>query len=553
MNYTKFLLGLVFLCFSTLSFGQTKPQQLDPCEDADGNPVIGCTIMSTLDGKYEEFMLDSIFCIGNDQHQIYLPVQNVSIASYTKVISGGCTGSSVEAISDFKVVGDSILLVQGTDTLGFLVAELASKLGLVIATDTILVAGEQLLQTCILSGVNVLSCDSNLIQNIAPNFRDSLKNYGCLDGQELVWRDALNDFVCEYDTICKPSYAQIDTCNFANILTTYAGSNIISTDTTIQCFCNCNLTSSDLAVVKTENLVNDTANASGGFIYTLTATNTSGLDEPNAVVTDILPTGINYVADDQGTYNPATGVWTVGALTNGQSKVLNITVATDFTNSSFSVSNTATITGDNPDASIINNTSTVGNTVIACNEDDLTVVSATGVLGTGGGLIIATNGGNASALGDSTYFAWDATLSNGLVIRIEGTKCFPFIPALNSFLTNYNEANHVTTNNGCGNTTLNNDITITLPVTTSCFELGMFDLDNSAGELISSITPSAQSYINVSGTAILNGSGDTLSPTGDNANGNLKWTNPVTTISFTQERSGVGAAIQIKNFKICCN
>jgi uncharacterized repeat protein (TIGR01451 family) len=48
-------------------------------------------------------------------------------------------------------------------------------------------------------------------------------------------------------------------------------------------------------------------------------------------VTDQLPAGLTYVSDDptQGTYDPVTGVWTVGAIANGGSATLEIGVELD--------------------------------------------------------------------------------------------------------------------------------------------------------------------------------------------------------------------------------
>jgi uncharacterized repeat protein (TIGR01451 family) len=48
----------------------------------------------------------------------------------------------------------------------------------------------------------------------------------------------------------------------------------------------------------------------------------------NVVVTDTLPAGLAFVSaapPTQGTFNSATGVWTVGALANGQTAVLQLT------------------------------------------------------------------------------------------------------------------------------------------------------------------------------------------------------------------------------------
>ena len=48
-------------------------------------------------------------------------------------------------------------------------------------------------------------------------------------------------------------------------------------------------------------------------------------------VTDLLPTGLNYVSNtaSHGSYNPTTGIWTVGTLANGAYATLTIRVKVD--------------------------------------------------------------------------------------------------------------------------------------------------------------------------------------------------------------------------------
>lgn len=62
-------------------------------------------------------------------------------------------------------------------------------------------------------------------------------------------------------------------------------------------------------------------------VYTLTVTNESDVAATGVEVTEQLPAGVEYVSDDSaGAYANATGIWTVGDLAKGESKILKITV-----------------------------------------------------------------------------------------------------------------------------------------------------------------------------------------------------------------------------------
>ena len=72
---------------------------------------------------------------------------------------------------------------------------------------------------------------------------------------------------------------------------------------------------------------------------------------------DLLPAGLTFVASipSQGTYNPASGIWTVGGVANGSSAVLTIRATVVSPNPT---TNTATIThSDQFDPNTANNTS----------------------------------------------------------------------------------------------------------------------------------------------------------------------------------------------------
>jgi uncharacterized repeat protein (TIGR01451 family) len=81
--------------------------------------------------------------------------------------------------------------------------------------------------------------------------------------------------------------------------------------------------------------------------FMLTARNNGPNNASNVRVVDRLPSGLNFVSSTSsaGSYNPATGVWTIGNLNNGGGATLQI-VAT--LNGANPVENVATIVGDSP-------------------------------------------------------------------------------------------------------------------------------------------------------------------------------------------------------------
>lgn len=89
------------------------------------------------------------------------------------------------------------------------------------------------------------------------------------------------------------------------------------------------------------------------FLLTAKNNNTDYTDE-NVIVTDILPSGYEYVSStaSQGTYDPLTGQWSVGTLQPQEEETLELTVrivdGADYLN-------VATISGANPDDNPENN------------------------------------------------------------------------------------------------------------------------------------------------------------------------------------------------------
>ncbi|ANB18193.1 Hypothetical protein I596_2181 [Dokdonella koreensis DS-123] len=113
--------------------------------------------------------------------------------------------------------------------------------------------------------------------------------------------------------------------------------------------------SADIGILKTVD--NAVPNVGSNVTYTLTVTNHGPSDATGVEVTDNLPAGVSFVsaAPSQGSYDSASGVWVVGALANGASVTLAITVQVDQPGP---ITNTATVTAqDQFDPNPTNNSS----------------------------------------------------------------------------------------------------------------------------------------------------------------------------------------------------
>ena len=88
--------------------------------------------------------------------------------------------------------------------------------------------------------------------------------------------------------------------------------------------------------------------------WTVTVTNHGPDTAVDAYVIDKLPKGLIYQTDDsQGKYNPDTGYWTIGNLTNGARAVLNIKTLVNITNAT--ITNVAVVNSSTPDNNTENN------------------------------------------------------------------------------------------------------------------------------------------------------------------------------------------------------
>ncbi|MFC8734428.1 hypothetical protein ACFT5B_18390 [Luteimicrobium sp. NPDC057192] len=102
--------------------------------------------------------------------------------------------------------------------------------------------------------------------------------------------------------------------------------------------------------------------------FVITATNHGPSAATAVTIRDTLPAGLTFVsATGDGTFNPSTSIWTVGALANGQAATLTLTVRGD-TNGTFT--NVASLASSSPqDTNSDNNTGTATLSVVDPTAD----------------------------------------------------------------------------------------------------------------------------------------------------------------------------------------
>lgn len=112
----------------------------------------------------------------------------------------------------------------------------------------------------------------------------------------------------------------------------------------------------DLQVVKSASTL--TPDVGDTIVFTIVATNNGPSNATGVQVTDNVPSGFTLLSSSttSGTYNPNSGIWTIGSLNNGSNTTLTVTVKV---NNTGNYTNTATITGTQTDNNSNNNTSSV--------------------------------------------------------------------------------------------------------------------------------------------------------------------------------------------------
>ena len=113
----------------------------------------------------------------------------------------------------------------------------------------------------------------------------------------------------------------------------------------------------DLVTVKTLASLTATPNEGDTVTYEITVTNNGAANASSVTLTDTLPTGLTATAANGtatvGTYDAATGLWSIGSLINGASAVLTIEGIVDAGQGGNTITNTlaAPASGDQPDPS----------------------------------------------------------------------------------------------------------------------------------------------------------------------------------------------------------
>jgi uncharacterized repeat protein (TIGR01451 family) len=107
----------------------------------------------------------------------------------------------------------------------------------------------------------------------------------------------------------------------------------------------------------TKSVDDSTPNEGQTLAYSLSVTNSGPDNATNVVVADVLPAGLTFVSASStvGTYASSTGDWTVGALANGASALLDITVTVNSSTAGQTITNSASVDGSENDSVAENN------------------------------------------------------------------------------------------------------------------------------------------------------------------------------------------------------
>ena len=179
----------------------------------------------------------------------------------------------------------------------------------------------------------------------------------------------------------------------------------------------------DLAVAKT---VDDPAPTQGSTVaYTVTVSNEGDTAATGVELTDVLPGGLQFVsaAPSTGSYDPATGVWTVGSIGAGTSATLGITA--DVTGSGTITNTVAVAAVDQADIDATNDTASID---INATVPDLSAIKSADVTGpvSAGDVITYTIEITNSGTADQTDIEVDDALPPGTAYVAESTSVAGF-------------------------------------------------------------------------------------------------------------------------------
>ncbi len=137
-----------------------------------------------------------------------------------------------------------------------------------------------------------------------------------------------------------------------------------------------NITSADIFVAQAElavvskTVTDETPKEGQSIVYTITVQNNGPDNAPNTQLTDVLPVGLTYKssAQDVGSYDSGSGIWSIGTLANGTRAVLEIYAQVNADVGSATVTNaTGIITSDIDDDVSGNNSASVSIRIYEAN------------------------------------------------------------------------------------------------------------------------------------------------------------------------------------------
>ncbi|MHA3789177.1 PKD domain-containing protein [Flavobacterium hauense] len=181
---------------------------------------------------------------------------------------------------------------------------------------------------------------------------------------------------------------------------------------------------SDLSLTKTVN--NPTPLVGSQVIFTVTVTNAGPNNTTGVIVTDLLPTGYTYVSSTttQGGYITGTGVWTVGAMANGASEILQVTATVNPTGPYINTAEVTTSSQPDPDSTVNNGVTT---------EDDYASVTTVPV-GTAADLSLTKTVNNPIPV-VGTLVTFSVTVSNAGPQSTSGVTVTDLLPAGYTFVS----------------------------------------------------------------------------------------------------------------------
>ena len=130
----------------------------------------------------------------------------------------------------------------------------------------------------------------------------------------------------------------------------------------------------DLSILKIDDP--DPVTAGGTLTYTLEVSNAGPSDSPGATISDTLPSGLTFGSGTGCTGSGTTVTCTVGAIAAGATGSVSFTATVDEDRPSGTVTNTATVTGDEEDPVTGNNSASATTEVI--RQADLTMEKSDG-------------------------------------------------------------------------------------------------------------------------------------------------------------------------------